>query len=121
MHEIHFMVLYRPLAAKRNKSFLLTIKGQIDIPRYNCIAFVVCLGRTESCMQLFNYSFECIVFFFLLFVPCQAVIFGLLSRGKFPREKSTWTLDKVPPAGPGCQAGRILVDSMISHGNERAG
>ena len=28
-------------------------------------------------------------------------------------------LDKVPPAGPGCQAGRILVDSMISHGNER--
>lgn len=33
-------------------------------------------------------------------------------------EKLTRTLDKVPPAGPGCQAGRILVDSTISHGNE---
>lgn len=34
-------------------------------------------------------------------------------------EKWTWTLDKVPPAGPWCQAGRILVDTVISHGNER--
>lgn len=43
----------------------------------------------------------------------------VLSRGKISSEKLTWTLDEVPPAGPGCQAGRILVDSMISHGNEQ--
>lgn len=67
-------------------------------------------------MQLFNYSFEHIVFA-LCYLPSSD--FGLLSRGKIFCEKSTWTLDKVPPAGPGCQAGRILVDSMISHGNER--
>lgn len=54
---------------------------------------------------------------FLLFVPCQAVISDCLAAKNFC-EKLTWTLDKVPPAGPGCQAGRILEDSMISHGNE---
>lgn len=43
----------------------------------------------------------------------------VLSGGKISSEKLTWTLDEVPPAGPGCQAGRILVDSMISHGNEQ--
>ncbi len=41
-----------------------------------------------------------------------------LAEEKIFCEKSTRTLDEVPPAGPGCQAGRILVDSMISHGNE---
>lgn len=42
-----------------------------------------------------------------------------LSRGRISREKLTWTLDEVPPAGPGCQAARIPADSMISHGNEQ--
>lgn len=47
------------------------------------------------------------------------MISDCLAEEKFFSEKLTRTLDKVPPAGPGCQAGRILVDSMISHGNER--
>lgn len=67
-------------------------------------------------MQLFNCSFKCTVSALCSLPSCD---FGLLSGGNFFREKSTRTLDKVPPAGPGCQAGRILVDSMISHGNER--
>lgn len=66
-------------------------------------------------MQLLNYSFEHIVFA-LCTLPRRD--FRLLSSGKFFGEKSTHALDKVPPAGPGCQAGRILLDSMISHGNE---
>lgn len=87
------------------------------MPQYNCIVSVVCLylGQTQAVCSCSAIHLSTL---FLLFVRCQAVISDCLAEEKFFSEKSTWTLDKVPPAGPGCQAGRILVDSMISHGNE---
>lgn len=112
------MVLYRPPPLKKESPSLPTIKEQIDIPQYNCISFCSSLPQTNrSCVHLSNRFIR--VLCFLLFCPSPSCDFGLLSGGKISSEKSTWTLDEVPPAGPGCQAGRILVDSMISHGNER--
>lgn len=103
--------------AGREQSFLPTIKGEIDTPQYNCIVSALCLylGQTRAVCSCSAIHLSTL---FLLFVRCQAVISDCLAEEKFLGEKSTRTLDKVPPAGPGCQAGRIPVDSMISHGNE---
>lgn len=95
MEETDFIVWLR-------KGFLRTTKEQIDIAQLH---FLSLLTQTDCLIVL---------------APCSSPSgdFRLLSRENILSEKSTQALDKVPPAGPGCQAGRIRLDTTISHGNE---
>lgn len=73
----YIIVLYCPLYLKR-----ITIKEQIDIAEYSCIAFVVCLylGQTEAVCSCSAIHFEYIVSALCCLPACD---FGLLSSENF--------------------------------------